>query len=212
MKVIALINQKGGSGKTTLATSLADAFVRSGKSVVIGDCDSQQSARDWAAAAESDGREAVCPVIGTDRPSALRKPGLIHCDYLILDGAPKLENMAAAAICAADLVLMPISPSPYDLWAVDPVVEMIRGRREVTGGKPAAAFVVSRAVRRSSITAELPQVLRADYADIDLLESITTQRVAYARTAGTGQTVLDGRDKAARDEIMHIMEEIKKWL
>jgi chromosome partitioning protein len=208
MKIISLLNQKGGSGKTTLATSLAHAFALDGVSVVLGDCDPQGSARDWADAGGSE----ICPVIGLDRIATLRDLKSIAADLVILDGAPKVADLAAAAIRISDLVLIPVQPSPYDLWAADTVVKMIRERRELADGKPATAFVITRAIQRTTLSKEIFEVLETDYPDITLLKTGTAQRVSYANSAATGGTVFSTDDSSAKSEILLLKEEIEKWL
>jgi chromosome partitioning protein len=210
MKVLSILNQKGGSGKTTLATQLAHSFSLAGRKVVLGDCDPQGSARDWADAGGSD----LIQVLGMDRVSSLKDLHTISCDILVLDGAPKIAEMSAAAIRVSDLVVLPVQPSPYDLWAVDPVVDMIRERRELSGGQPKAAFVISRVIPRTIIAKEILDVLSSGYSDINLCQAVTNQRVAYSNSAAEGCTVFKGKhaDMAAQEEITAIRKEIEKWL
>ena len=143
MKVIAVLNQKGGSGKTTIATHLARAFQFTGSSVVLIDSDPQGSARDWSAARE----EQPLSVIGIDRPTIERDlKSLAATDFAVIDGAPQAADLAVSAIKAADFVLIPVQPSPYDIWAAADLVDLVKQRIEVTDGKLQAAFVVSRAI------------------------------------------------------------------
>lgn len=208
MKIVSLLNQKGGSGKTTLATSLAHAFAQDGIKVVLGDCDPQGSARDWADAGGSD----ICPVIGLDRIATLRDLRSISADLVILDGAPKVADLAAAAIKISNLVLIPVQPSPYDLWAADTVVRMIRERKEIADGQPTAAFVITRAIQRTTLSREINDVLGNDYPDIILMKAGTAQRVAYANSAASGGTVFSTDDALAKGEILQIKKEIEQWL
>ncbi|MEG7523602.1 MAG: AAA family ATPase, partial [Chromatiales bacterium] len=102
--IISVLNQKGGAGKTTLATSLARALQLAGKSVLLVDADPQGSARDWAAANES----PSVPVVGLDRAKLLKndiRTISSPYDLVVIDGAPQLQEMAAAAISSSDIIL-----------------------------------------------------------------------------------------------------------
>ena len=186
MKVISVLNQKGGAGKTTIATQLARALQISGSSVLLVDSDPQGSARDWAAVRE----DQPLSVVGIDRPTIerdLRSVANMH--YVIIDGAPQAHDLAVSAIKASDLILIPVTPSPYDLWATDALVELVRQRIEITNGGLRAAFVISRAIKNTRIRAEIADAL-SNYG-LPILESRVTQRVIYPETAALGTTVLD---------------------
>ena len=119
--------------------------------------------------------------------------------------------MAVAAIRAADLVLIPVQPSPYDIWAAAELVDLVKTRQEVTDGRPVAAFVVSRAIRSTRLAGEVAEALE-EYG-IPVLEAGTTQRVVYASTAGEGKTVFEEpQSKAAQLEVQAIASEILKML
>jgi chromosome partitioning protein len=149
MPIMAFLNPKGGSGKTTLATNLARAFQERGLSVLLVDSDPQGSASDWHAVREDN----PLPFIAYGKPDNLKAlPGVAAAyDLALLDGAAKLEGMLAAAVKVADAVLIPVQPSPYDIWAVADLVELIRARQAVAEGGPQAAFVISRTIRRTRL-------------------------------------------------------------
>ena len=113
---IGLLNQKGGVGKTTLAVHIADAMARKKKRVLLVDADPQGSALDWAASRDGD---PLFPVAGLPKPSIHKElPSLAEgYDRVIIDGPPRVYDVARAAIMASDLVLIPVQPSPYDVWA-----------------------------------------------------------------------------------------------
>jgi chromosome partitioning protein len=208
MKVIAVLNQKGGSGKTTIATHLARALQLGGSDVLLVDSDPQGSARDWAAVRE----DQPLTVVGIDRPTIDRD--LRHVarkDFVVIDGAPQAADLAVSAIKAADFVLIPVQPSPYDIWATAELVELVKQRIEVTDGKLQAAFIVSRAIKGTRIGADVTKAL-VEYG-LPILKTRIIQRVIYPSTAAAGTTVLDVEPNGdAAAEIRAMTEEIKQLL
>ena len=159
MKVISVLNQKGGSGKTTIATHLARAIQLKGFSVLLVDSDPQGSSRDWAAV----NPENPVPVVGIDRPTIERDlKRIADKDYVIIDGAPQAADLAISAIKASDIIIIPVQPSPYDIWATSDLVDLVKQRIEMTDGKLKAAFIVSRAIKGTKIGKEISTAL-TDY-------------------------------------------------
>ena len=209
MKVIAILNQKGGAGKTTIATHLARALQLGGAEVLLVDSDPQGSARDWSAAKE----DQPVPVVGIDRPTIERdlKKVARGKDYVVIDGAPQTADLAVSAIKASDLVIIPVQPSPYDIWATADLVELVKQRIEITDEKLKAAFVVSRAIKGTKIGSEVTEALAA--YGLPVLAARITQRVSYPTTAATGTTVCDiDINGEASKEILALCEEIKTLL
>lgn len=186
MLIIAVLNQKGGAGKTTIATHLARALQMSGGDVLLVDSDPQGSARDWAAACD----DQPVPVVGIDRPTIERDlKRITRKDFVVIDGAPQAADLAVSAIKAASFVLIPVQPSPYDIWATSDLVELVKQRIEITNGGVKAAFVVSRAIKNTKIGNDIMAALR-DY-ELPVLGARITQRVIYPGTAAKGTTVMD---------------------
>lgn len=208
MLVLAVLNQKGGAGKTTIATHLARALQLEGAEVVLIDSDPQGSARDWAAVRE----DQPLPVVGIDRPTIERDlKALGKKDYVIIDGAPQAADLAVSAIKAADFILIPVQPSPYDIWATADLVELVKSRIEITDGKLKAAFIVSRAIKGTKIGTEIADALNG--YGLPVLKSRITQRVLYPSTAAAGTTVLDAEpDSDAANECKALVAEIKYLL
>lgn len=204
MKVIAVLNQKGGSGKTTIATHIARALQRKGFSVLLVDSDPQGSARDWAAVKEDN----PLTVIGIDRPTIERDlKSIVAKDFVVIDGAPQAADLAISAIKAANFILIPVQPSPYDIWATSDLVDLVKQRIELTDGALKAAFVVSRAIKGTKIGIEISEALLG--YDLPVLETKITQRVIYPTTAANGITVLDvDQTNDATKEIEALTSEI----
>jgi chromosome partitioning protein len=208
MQVIAVLNQKGGSGKTTIATHLARSLQIDGHDVLLVDSDPQGSARDWAAVRE----DQPVTVVGIDRPTIERDlKGVAQKDFVVVDGAPQAADLAVSAIKAATFILIPVQPSPYDIWATADLVDLVKQRIEITEGKLQAAFVVSRAIKGTKIGAEVNEAL-AGYG-LPVLEARISQRVIYPGTAAIGTTVLDDEpDGEAAKEIRALATEIVQKL
>ena len=197
--VIAILNSKGGTGKTTLATNLAGSLHKKGFHVLLVDSDPQGTARDWHAAQPE---HADLPaVVGMDRPTIDKDLFRIAStfDFVLVDGAARLEHMLAAVLRVADTILIPVQPSGYYLWAVTDLVDLIRARQQVTGGKPYAAFIVSRQIIGTHLAQEVNNAV-AKFA-LPVFKARTTQRVAYAEAGQSGLTVLsiEPHGKAAQE-------------
>jgi chromosome partitioning protein len=209
-KIIAILNQKGGAGKTTLATNLARALQLNGDNVLLVDSDPQGSSRDWNAASDAE----LLPVVGLDRPTLAKDiQALINENrhFIIIDGAPQIAELAVAAIKCADVILIPVQPSPYDIWACDDLVEIIKARQEVTNGTPKAAFVISRVIKNTKLSKEIGEALEG--YGLPVFQNFTSQRVVYPQSASIGSTVLDIEAAAeAAAEINAIMKELKEFL
>jgi chromosome partitioning protein len=207
--IIAVLNQKGGAGKTTLSTHLARALQLAGDKVLLVDSDPQGSARDWNAAGNGD----LLPVVGLDRSTLAKDIQAIQAnqDWLIIDGAPQIAELAIAAIKCADVILIPVQPSPYDVWACEDLVEIIKTRQDITNGKPKAAFVISRVIKNTQLSKEIGEALEG--YGLPVFTHFTSQRVIYPKTAATGSTVLDAEPSGeAAAEIRAIAQELKEFL
>lgn len=207
--VIAVLNQKGGSGKTTIATNLAHALKLAGVKVLLVDSDPQGSARDWNEANQGQ----LLPVVGLDRETL---PTDLHAisggyDFVIIDGAPQIAKLAAAAVKSADVVLIPVQPSPYDIWAAADLVEVIKARQEITDGRqPVAAFLISRAIKNTKLSNEVAEALES--YGFPILPHYTTQRVIYPTSAAQGQTVFSEPGNPAIEEIEAIAKDVLELL
>lgn len=204
MKVVAVLNEKGGCGKTTISTNLARGLQLENLEVMIVDSDVQGSARDWGAV-DTDVEKP--PVIGIDRPTLHKNIPKVagEADVVVVDGAARAEKMQTSAIKASDLVLIPVQPSAYDIWSSETLVDLVKARQEVAG-KPDAAFVVSRQIVGTNLAGEAQEALES--FDLPVLEGRTAQRVIYAEAASQGLSVIDvDASSKAASEIRQITED-----
>lgn len=206
-KIISLLNQKGGVGKTTLAVHIADAFAKRGAKVLLLDADSQGSSLDWAAM-----RSAAAPfaVAGLARPTLHRDMAAFLPDYdvIVIDGPPRVNEVARSSILASDLVLIPVQPSPYDIWAAKEIVDLIR-EASVFKENQKSAFVINRKIVNTAIGKEAATAL-AEYK-LPVLNSHIGQRVAFAESASQGQTVLETEPGSlAAQEVEALIDEIQR--
>jgi chromosome partitioning protein len=192
VKTIAVISQKGGSGKTTLALHLAVASVQAKRNTAVIDLDPQASAAKWA-----DRRSAELPVVLSAHASRLsqemKRVEDTGGELLFLDTAPHSDSAALEAAKASDLVLIPCRPAILDMEAITNTLDLVRTTKT-------PVFVVLNAVaaqgQEAEEAAEAIAALNVEVSPVRLVN-----RVAYARALITGQTAqeFEPDGKAASD-------------
>jgi chromosome partitioning protein len=206
--IVALLNQKGGVGKTTLALHLAGEWARRGKRVTLIDADPQGSALDWSQQRVREGGSRLFGVVGLARDTLHREAPEIarNVDHVIIDGPPRVAALMRSALLAADLVLIPVQPSPFDGWASAEILSLL-AEAKIYRPQLTARFVLNRCGARTIIARETAKTL-ADH-DPPLLASRIGQRVAFADTAQTGRLVFEvDEDGPAAREIAALTAEI----
>ncbi len=181
MFTVAILSQKGGTGKTTLALHLAVAAEKAGQLAAVVDLDPQASAAGW-----KDSRQAETPVVvsipSTRLPQALEAARLGGAELAIIDSAPHSGEVALAAAEAADLVLIPCRAGILDLRAIGATARIVKlaGRR---------AFVVLNAMppRAPNVLADARAAVAVHGLDVSPVS--LQQRAAFAHSLTAGQTV-----------------------
>jgi chromosome partitioning protein len=189
MPIIALLNQKGGVGKTTLSVHLATALAQ-GNKILLVDADPQGSALDWSAQRENEGAGAHFPVIGLPKETLHRELAPISLDYewVIIDGPPRVNKIARSAIVASDFVVIPVQPSPFDIWAAEDVEEIID---ECAAIKPnlLTRFLVNRLILNTTLGNEVQEELGK--RPFPTFQTTIRNRQEYAKAARRGMTALE---------------------
>ena len=183
--IYAFLNEKGGVGKTTLSIHLADALARRGSRVLLIDADPQQSAMKWSTFRAGENKFSV---ISMAKPTLHKELTPIYVDYIdiVIDGPPRVHELAKSIILAADLVLIPVQPSPPDVWATAEMVDLVNEARVFKETLKSVIAInrrivnTGRDVRDALLTLNTP-ILQADIS----------QRVIFAEAFAAGKTVFD---------------------
>jgi chromosome partitioning protein len=204
--IISILNQKGGTGKTTLAVNMAREYTKRTFKTLLVDSDSQGSALRWHEESGGDLIDLTClPVNTLDKDVVKFKD---RYERIIIDGIPRVSPLTVCAIKAADVVLIPVQPSPYDIWATEDLVRLVKERIEITEGKLKAAFVICRSIKGTVLGIEI--IVQLCALGLPVFGARTHQRQEYAKSVAEGRTVCEGNTEAMR-EIVAITNELEDF-
>ncbi len=205
-KVLAVINQKGGAGKTTLAMNLAAGLARRGPTVVV-DLDPQGSALQWAGAGAQPYPATVKALSGRWDGAALRQTYKAYA-HIVLDCPPSLDSHASSqALRSAEVALIPVLPSPVDLWASLRLPQEVDAARAQNPGLR-AYLVLNQIEQRSALSAAMQDAL-AEFG-LPVLKAAMRRRAIYRGAALDGLSVyqMGARGQGAAEEIDAILQEV----
>jgi chromosome partitioning protein len=197
MTIIALINQKGGCGKSTTAVHFAYWLAtKQKKKVLLVDADAQQSSSAWLSGME---QKVSYKVVQTPDELLDQIPDLAR-DYelIIVDGPASLAESTRAILFRADLAIVPVQPTGVDLRSASDAVRLIKQAQSVRGGQPAAAVFLSRAVKGTKLKQEAIELL-SKTPEVTMLKTVVHQKQAIADTSGQSATVWDLSSPPAKE-------------
>lgn len=209
--VIAVLNQKGGAGKTTTAIPLATMLADMGNRVELINQDPQGSSLDWAEARAINRPETISFRMSTMGTSIQQEISSIKAynDFVIIDGAPQATKLTIAAIKAADIVIIPVQPTQLDTWSTDSIVDFINEIHDMRGKEdPVTFFLPTRVLKGTKVGRSFSDKLSLAYGH-PALKSKITQRLAFQEIFEGGGSILDlSPDNPARHEIKMLTKEI----
>ncbi len=210
-KIITVCNQKGGSGKTTLSMQIAGTLARKKNKVLVVDADPQGTATRWAASADDENPFPAAVIgLGAANEKVHReiKKFVGDYDFIVIDCPPAADSpVPQSALLIADLALVPIIPSPLDLWASVGIRQIIENVSDINDTL-IARLVVNQCQPKTNLAKDTLEVLPE--FGIPVCKNYLHQRIAYRQSAVFGQTVQDFGSKAkdAIREIENLTKEI----
>ncbi len=190
--VIAVLNQKGGVGKTTISANLATYLQNDGYSVLLVDTDAQGSLKDWSTATE-DKTVSVYAVPKSEIKNEVPKLK-DKFDVMILDGRPEASKETGIVIRLSDVVLIPVQASALDIWSTEVISDAIDARQELTDGIPIARFILNKVKKNTRLAVDAKEVIAQ--LNIPLMKNILHDREDYKKSMGQGKSIFHTKSDA----------------
>ena len=207
MSIVAILQQKGGVGRTTLSTNIAWAIQSLGHSVSVVDQDPQASTRYWNKKknlinVQDEGFDDDKTFFDNIEELKTKSD-----KFIIIDGSPRIEKLLSMAVRVADFVLIPVQPSGLDYWATKDLIDIVNARQSKNNANPKCSFVVSRAMTNTKLSEEIGEDL-LKYGH-PVFKSFTTNLGAYPSSISVGETVFQNKKFwVARNQIEKITNEL----
>lgn len=207
--IIALVGQKGGSGKTTVATSLAAEGIRRKLSVLLVDADPQGTALTWGQVGSEEENRTMPTVarMGASMHKADQLPRMAKAyDLCIVDCPPRHGEIQRAALMVADFAILPCGPSSADAWALAESVELVR-EAQALRPKLVVSILITRKQERTALGQGARKALSE--AGLPILRAELGFRVAYQEALGAGSGVTDyAAGSTAAEELTRLYDEL----
>ena len=208
--IISITSLKGGVGKSTISQNVAVCFAHMGYKVAIVDTDLNASSVHWSGMRGEDMPHIT--VVGITESEALRKNiKQLHKDYdiIIIDGTPSLSKLVSTIMVLGDIVLIPIRPGGFDIWATEKFIEKFDQAKALKEDMK-AFFILNEYNDGINLNREIRDAL--SQMEIGILNSTIKHRIAYSEAIFMGQGVFEYRDLKARIEVTDLANEILEIL
>lgn len=210
--ILTITNQKGGAGKTTLALNIAAEWASQGARVKLIDMDKQHSALDWLETRDELGHPPLFDLEGYPTPNLHKH---IHnkaqgFDHVIIDVPPQVDALAKSAMACADLVIVPVKPSPPDIWAAASTIDLLHDA-SVLFEDLDYRFCMTQKLTNAAIGRDARRAL-GEYEDVEMLEQTIGYRVDFMYAFGQGLSVGEYAHLGkAHVEMKRLVKEIDAW-
>jgi chromosome partitioning protein len=206
--IISFVNQKGGVGKTTLAVNVASFFYHLDERILVIDADPQGSLQQWRSISEEDHFTVQhCPY-----PLLVRsvRPLIQKYKHIVVDAPPGLSNITRSVLEISNLAIVPIGPSPLDIWSSRETVNLISDARR-RNRKLSVRMLICRKIVRTRVGKDARDTLLE--FEIPVFETEISQRIVFVESMIAGMSVLQYAPRSeASEEIRWLCEEIKQSL
>lgn len=212
MKVIGIIQVKGGAGRSTLSTNLAGELSKVGKTVLIDGDMPQGTSASWFAVRQEATTTGATANLKTDTATThkeLMSKVERHqdADFIILDCPPRIAEMTRAALVLADLCLVPVGASVAEIWATSDVLELVEQAKKV---RPVDVRMIWTRHRPHTKLAKELTAMATQELGLPILKTALALRVAYMEALGAGLTVAELPDANAKAELRELVAEVRE--